>query len=214
MAKVITLAQLKGGSGKTTTSAHIAGILSMNATALIIDTDIPQFSLSHWFNSGEEKKNIFLEQVKNVKDLTKTIEKYESKVDYIIVDLAPRLEDLTKAGIALSDITLVPVNTDLVEIWALDLTMPLLKEAQKNISGFKYFVIANKYRPHLSSHTEVKEQIEKQFDCPVLDSYIGLRTTFPKAIGDGQIVSQSRPKNQSAINEMNALVAEILTHLE
>ena len=55
MAKIITIAQQKGGAGKTTIAAHIAVALSQQGNRVaVIDID-PQGSLGYWHKIREEK---------------------------------------------------------------------------------------------------------------------------------------------------------------
>src|SRR5690348_8118457 len=55
MAKVITIAQQKGGAGKTTLAAHIAVALAQKGNRVaVLDID-PQGSLGHWHGIREEK---------------------------------------------------------------------------------------------------------------------------------------------------------------
>jgi chromosome partitioning protein len=55
MSKVITIAQQKGGAGKTTLAAHIAVALSQKGNRVaVIDID-PQGSLSYWHKIREER---------------------------------------------------------------------------------------------------------------------------------------------------------------
>ena len=57
LSKVITIAQQKGGTGKTTLAVHLAlaFIKYHNLKVAIIDTD-PQGSLGQWFMIRSEKK--------------------------------------------------------------------------------------------------------------------------------------------------------------
>lgn len=215
--KILALAQIKGGCGKTTVSAHLAGHLCKEHSVIVIDGDFPQFSITNWFNAGPAKQNLDLAQVNNADELLKAVDFYDGKVDYIILDLAPRLADLTRAGIAVSDLTVVPVNTDLVEIWALEQTLILMKEAKEKLPNFQYYVLTNKFRESNPNHVDMRNAIPVQFseyDCRLLDNSLGLRSTFPLAVGTGITSQEVKPRNKKAVDEMTALLNEIVNKLE
>ena len=215
--KILALAQIKGGCGKTTISAHLAGHLCKKHNVVVIDGDFPQFSLTNWFNAGPEKENLQLAQANNADELLKAVDYYDGKVDYIIIDLAPRLADLTRAGIAVSDLTIVPVNTDLVEIWALSQTLVLMKEAKEKLPNFEYYVLTNKFRETNPNHVDMRNAIPMQFaeyDCRLLDNTLGQRSTFPLAVGTGITSQEVKPRNYKAVKEMTALLDEIIIKLE
>ena len=50
--QIITIAQQKGGSGKTTLAAHIAVALAQGGRVALLDCD-PQGSLGEWFEARE-----------------------------------------------------------------------------------------------------------------------------------------------------------------
>lgn len=215
--KILALAQIKGGCGKTTVSAHLAGHLCKEHSVIVIDGDFPQFSITNWFNAGPAKQNLDLAQVNNADELLKAVDFYDGKVEYIILDLAPRLADLTRAGIAVSDLTVVPVNTDLVEIWALEQTLILMKEAKEKLPNFQYYVLTNKFRESNPNHVDMRNAIPVQFseyDCRLLDNSLGLRSTFPLAVGTGITSQEVKPRNKKAVDEMTALLNEIVNKLE
>lgn len=214
--KILSLAQLKGGCGKTTISSHVAGTLSARGFKVAaVDGDDPQYSLTNWFNAGYEKPNLELAKVSNAEELIKAIEYFvKNDFDYIVIDLAPRLKDITRAGIALSDVTVVPVNTDLIEIWALNQTIELMQEAKEKIPGFKYYVMTNKYLAHNENHQAMRQGIVDQFNCELLENSLGQRKAFPDAVGHGVTISDLNPKTPKAVQEMDALINEIISKLD
>ncbi len=213
--KILSLAQIKGGCGKTTIASHVIGsLLKQEKTVVGIDADCPQYSLTDWFNSGYEKPNFDLVQAKNSDEMIKAIALYDGKVDYIVIDLAPRLADLTRAGIAVSDLTIIPVNTDLIEIRALKHTLSLMDEAKEKLPDFKYYVMTNKYAEHNENHRVMRDGILQQYKCPMLDASLGERTAFPRAVGMGLTIHDVTPKPVKAVNEMDNLITEIITKLE
>ena len=129
--KVITIAQQKGGTGKTTLAVHLAlaFIKYHNLKVAIIDTD-PQGSLGKWFMIRSEIK------IKNG-DLTfKTASlwgaQYESKIlkqtnDIIIIDTPPKIEADARPAIEASDLVLIPISPSPVDFWA---TEPIIEIAK------------------------------------------------------------------------------------
>jgi len=213
--KILSLAQIKGGCGKTTIASHIAGTLSNRGhSVVVVDCDNPQYSLTNWYHTGEAKKNIELVKVNDADDILEAVKEHDGKVDFILIDLAPRLKDITRAAVAMSDLTVIPVNVDMVEIWALKHTLDLMVEVEKKIPDFKYFVMTNKYQSHNENQQQMRDSIQNYFNCKLLDSTLGLRKAFPHALGHGVTVHDLNPKTPKAIEEMDGLVDEILTKME
>ena len=135
--KVITIAQQKGGTGKTTLAVHLAlaFIKYHNLKVAIIDTD-PQGSLGKWFMIRSEMK------IKNG-DLTfKTASlwgaQYESKIlkqtnDIIIIDTPPKIEADARPAIEASDLVLIPISPSPVDFWATEPIIEIAKRAKKKI---------------------------------------------------------------------------------
>ena len=53
-AKIIGIAQLKGGSGKSTVATSLSAALGYYGESLLIDCDPPQFSADSWFAMRKE----------------------------------------------------------------------------------------------------------------------------------------------------------------
>ncbi len=58
--KIITIASLKGGVGKSTTSIILANLLSKKYKVLLIDTDDQAATTSYYYNELETKISIYL----------------------------------------------------------------------------------------------------------------------------------------------------------
>ncbi|ENV88164.1 AAA family ATPase [Acinetobacter radioresistens] len=211
--KFITLAQLKGGVGKSTLAVHIAGFLANNGhTVALLDSDSPQYTSTNWYNIGPEKTNIDLGQVSTAEELIAAVNHYEGKVDFVVTDLAPRLEEITKVGLAISDFAVVPVNMDLVEIWALDIMRGLLVKAAEDVPHFNYRVLANKFKTNDPDHQERYELIKSEFGLELFETKIGQRKAVRQMLEQGKTVFES--KNSIAKNEFMSLINEIKTILE
>ena len=147
-------------------------------------------------------------------DLMAVIEHFDGKVDFIVTDLAPRLADMTRVGVAVSDLVIIPVNTDLIEIRALRLTLELMDEAKEKIPDLNYFVMTNKFQSHNDNHQVMRQGIADQYGCPMLESSLGMRKAYPDAVGAGVTIHDISPKVVKAVDEMNTLLDEIFSKLK
>lgn len=75
MAKVIAISQQKGGTGKTTTTAHLArALVEMNKRVLLVDTD-PQGSLSVSFGLNPDEEDCTIYEMLESRDGTLDVRK-------------------------------------------------------------------------------------------------------------------------------------------
>ncbi|MEO0392815.1 MAG: ParA family protein, partial [Pseudomonadota bacterium] len=100
---IITVAQQKGGAGKTTLVAHLAVALQQaGLTTALVDID-PQSSLSYWYNAreetlGEAAGNITHRQISGWRT-QREVEELAQTHDVVLVDSAPHAEMETKTAI-------------------------------------------------------------------------------------------------------------------
>ena len=137
LSKVITIAQQKGGTGKTTLAVHLAlaFIKYHNLKLAIIDTD-PQGSLGQWYVIRSEKK------LSNGSLTFKTASlwgaQYESKAlkndhDIVIIDTPPKIESDARPSIEAADLVLIPMSASHVDFWATGAIVDIAKKANKII---------------------------------------------------------------------------------
>ena len=97
MSKVITIAQQKGGSGKTTIAANLATVFSIkhNLSTVILDTD-PQGSLGKWFLMRKDKlkdKNTIEFKTASLWGAQYEAKSLKQKSDIVIIDTPPKIDD-------------------------------------------------------------------------------------------------------------------------
>ena len=85
----LSVFNLKGGTGKTTTAVFLAMALSKQAKTLLIDSD-PQGSVLSWSETAEVSEQFpFTVVGLPVKDLHKRIGKFEDDYQHIVIDTPP-----------------------------------------------------------------------------------------------------------------------------
>src|SRR5271167_334773 len=110
MAVVITVAQQKGGAGKTTLAANLAAALAGRRRVALLDTD-PQHSLARWhaLRAGRDVAAIGLSDVSGWR-LAGELDRLRRNHDVLIVDSPPQVDTDARLAVRAADLVLVPVQ--------------------------------------------------------------------------------------------------------
>lgn len=205
--KIITVAQQKGGAGKTTIAANLAVALSrLGKTVSLLDTD-PQGSLGRWFMTRREAGDPGMGfSTASAWGVSYECDKLRGEADYVFVDTPPKIDSDLKPAIRESDLVIVPVSASQVDVWA---TEGVLDMAQRE--GADVMVVLNRAK----SGTRVAEDVDKSLKALGVKrakTTIGHRVAFPETMGVGKGV-QERGKGLWA-EEIEALTNEVVKRLK
>ena len=136
MGKIITFANQKGGSGKTTLSANLAVLwANSNYKVAVIDADA-QRSLTNWLEARKKyygEDNIGITSYNfDVRNLKEEIKQIKSKYNFIIIDSPPSITFNTIQIIKASDRVFVPVQPSPLDLMATVPFLNLVKQEKKN----------------------------------------------------------------------------------
>ncbi|UVC10320.1 ParA family protein [Rhizobium sp. TH2] len=107
---VITVANTKGGAGKTTAAALIATELAqMGLNVTVFDSD-PQHWFSQWFETAKPRGPISLVNHVTASALEGHMRRMDRARDYYLIDLAGERNQLTATALAFSNHVLIPVQ--------------------------------------------------------------------------------------------------------
>ena len=211
LSKVITIAQQKGGTGKTTLAVHLAMafIKYHGLKVAIIDTD-PQGSLGKWFMIRSENK------VSNENLTFKTASlwgaQYESKTlkndhDIVIIDTPPKIESDARPSIEAADLVLIPMAASHVDFWATGAIVEIAKKANKKI-----LAQINRSNQRSKLINKTKDFI-KSLDLSSTKIIIGNRQIYTSSMGEGKTAVEKQKKG-NAIEEIKNLSEQILSELK
>lgn len=204
--KIITVAQQKGGAGKTTIAANLAVALSrMGKQVSLLDTD-PQGSLGRWFMTRRELGDPGMEfSTASAWGVSYECDKLRRAADYVFIDTPPKIDSDLKPAIRESDLVLVPVSASQVDVWA---TEGVLDMAQRERA--EVMVVLNRAK----AGTRVAEDVDKslkQLGVTRAKTTLGHRVAFPETMGIGKGV-QERGKGAWS-EEIEALTRELVRRL-
>jgi len=211
LSKVITIAQQKGGTGKTTLSVHLAlaFIKYHNLRVAIIDTD-PQGSLGKWFMIRTEKK------VSNEGLTFKTASlwgaQYEAKIlkadhDIVIIDTPPKIESDARPSIEAADLVLIPMSASHVDFWATGAIVEIAKQANKKI-----LVQINRSNQRSKLIDKTNDFI-KSLNLLSTNTIVGNRQIYASSMGEGKTAVEKQKKG-NAVEEIKNLSEQILLEIK
>ena len=211
LSKVITIAQQKGGTGKTTLAVHLAlaFIKYHNLKIAIIDTD-PQGSLGKWFMIRTEKN------ISNANLTFKTASlwgaQYESKSlkkdhDIIIIDTPPKIESDARPAIEAADLVIIPVAPSHVDFWATEAIIDIAKKAKRKI-----LIQINRANHRSKLISKTLEYIEN-LKIKATNTLIGNRQIFVASMGEGKTAIEKQ-RTGKAVEEIKNISNQILLEIK
>ena len=197
----------KGGAGKTTIALHLAHALALrDYQVMLVDAD-PQGSSRDWATARESDAPfsvIGLDRPIIHKEITKLSQGY----DYVIIDGAPRVSDLTRSAILAADLVLIPIQPSPLDIWAAHSVVELIQEAEIYKPDLKARFIINRKIVNTAIAKDAVEVL-KDYPYPVFEKTISQRIAFAESLNIGSTVLETAPKSIAA-SEIKAVVDELL----
>lgn len=203
---IIGVLNQKGGVGKTTIAVNVAaGLAASGKRTLLVDAD-PQGSSLAW-SSARERDPLFpvigMAKPSLHRDLPQVGRDYEA----VVIDGAPRVNDLGRATILASDLVLVPVQPSPYDVWAAADTVRLVREAQQFRPGLTAAFLINRRIANTAIGRDVTQALD-HFGFPVLPAHLCQRVIYAESAAQGLSVAEMSPQSEAA-REIAALVAAL-----
>ena len=206
---IVTIAQQKGGAGKTTLAAHlaVAYVVGGNSVA-VLDVD-PQGSLGEWFERRERRLG---EGATGLEFRTasgwgarREAQSLARDHDVVIVDTPPKSDIELRPAIEVASLAVVPVQPTPVDLWATEPTLAMIAR-----EGARSLLILNRVVARALITAEVAEAVAK-LGHPVADASFGSRVAYAASIGEGSTVLETAPGGPAA-EEVKAVAREVAKH--
>jgi len=202
---VITVAQQKGGSGKTTIAVHLAvHFLREGRSVAVLDTD-PQGSLGRWFmarlDATEGAPGLEFSTA-SAWGVGYEAGKLKRAYDIVLIDTPPKADSDLRPALREADLVLVPVAASALDIWATEAVLDLVDRTKRSA-----MTVLNRARPGTRVHAEALEHLR---DLPAASAETALnnRVIYAEAMGRGLGVSE-RARAGPAAAEVSALASEV-----
>ncbi|HXH70395.1 MAG TPA: ParA family partition ATPase [Pyrinomonadaceae bacterium] len=216
-AKVITICNQKGGSGKTTLSMQLAGTLArMKNKVLVVDAD-PQGTATRWAASAIDERpfpaSVVGLSAANEK-VHREVKKFIYDYDFIIIDCPPAADSpVPQSALLIADLALVPIIPSPLDLWASVGISKVIENVSEINEALKARLVVNQCQPKTNLAKETLE-ILPEFGILVCKNYLRQRTVYRQSAVFGQTVQDFGSKANDATVEIEALTKEIILILK
>jgi chromosome partitioning protein len=203
---VITIAQQKGGAGKTTLAAHLAMTWSeMGKHVALVDID-PQGSLTMWHGVraarlGDGRTGLHVSTITGWR-VAAEVERLAREYDVVLIDSPPHAATEARIAIRAARLVVIPVQPSPMDVWATKPTLELA--AAEKIPAL---LVLNRVPPRANLTEAMLGQIAA-LGTPVAVARIGNRIGLATALLEGRGITESA-KGSRAAEEIVALADEI-----
>lgn len=203
---VISVLNLKGGSGKTTVSTNLSvAFAEKGKKVMLIDTDKQGSSLQWMGQRPDDKIKVNIISITDPGALRKQISDFRKMFDLIVIDGAPHVDVMASATIALSDLIILPVLPSPYDIWATEIMVERIKNAQEVNPAIKAFFLINRFSERTILSQETSEALDK-LELKTLKNRIGNRVSYADSALQGMSVLEWT--NDKAADEIRQLQEE------
>jgi len=203
---VITIAQRKGGAGKTTLAAQLAIAWARQGARLaVLDID-PQGSLAAWVELRRRRLGAnaigFDFAALPGWRAPPWIEDRAGRADLVVIDNPPHAETEAQISVRAAGLVLVPVQPSPLDFWATEATLKMARGERR-----RALVVLNRVPPR-SALTDLIAADLATSGAPVASTRIGNRIALVRAMASGLGVIESAGAS-SAATEIEALAEEV-----
>jgi chromosome partitioning protein len=203
---VITIAQRKGGAGKTTLAAQLAVTWAQSGPRVaVLDID-PQGSLAAWVELrrarlGANAIGFDFAALPGWRAAS-WIEEQARRADLIVIDNPPHAETEAQIAVRAAGLVIIPVQPSPLDLWATEATLKMARDERR-----RPLVVLNRVPARSGLTDHVAAELARS-GAPVAATRIGNRIALVRAMMSGLGVVESEGASQAAA-EITAFANEV-----
>lgn len=209
---ILVIGGIKGGSGKTTLATNLAVLRSKKKKVLLIDGDNQRSSIE-WADQRQQFDGFEISKFDVVSLVGaasyKTLNKLSKDYDDIIIDTGGRDTDSQRSMLLEADVYLLPFRPRSLDIWTIGAVTRILEDVKKLNPKLKTLSMINQADSRGSDNNDAKGILQDLKEFRYIDTPVGYRKAFSKAIDDGLGVVELEMQDEKASLEIKKLYETI-----
>ncbi len=193
---VVVLASRKGGSGKSTLTAHLgAQAHRSSGSCLLIDAD-PQGSLTLWQTLRRNGEPPIKTASSGIADLVRQAE--QNGAAWVFIDTPPNMSAVVVEAIRCATIVVIPARPGVFDIDAVKETIEFTRALHKPYAVVMNSAPARRANRDASVVTQARQSLAA-INAPVWGGQISYRTNYGLALAEGEDADEYDHSSLAAI---------------
>jgi chromosome partitioning protein len=205
---IIVIANNKGGVGKSTIAAHLAGWLHHHGHSVILADCDTQQSSSEWVR--EAAPDIRTVRLESPSEILKQLPKLRDEADYVVADGPGSNAEISRALLLRADLAFVPCKASMLECRALAQATEVIRESQDIRQGHPAAIcilsmVGKNYRL-----TQDMRAAAEALHLPLATTPVTLKQVIADAPGQRSFVWNMGARARDSAKELDQLFRELL----
>ena len=196
---ITIIANLKGGSGKSTVTFNLAIWLKTKGEDVVAYDLDPQQTLNDVARVREEDGTTPTLEVKVIND-GNVSDTLSSHSEHVLVDVGAANMDAMKAAIGTADRVIIPVQPSQPDVWATQRFLKIIKDSCGDNASPELIAFINRADTHhaVRESDEAEEALTMLEKFRVIPDRLCQRTSFRRTLSEGLAIFELSGKSKSA----------------
>lgn len=197
---VITVANPKGGAGKSTAALVLATSLAQQgASVVILDCD-PNRAIEGW-RAGSSKNPVIVDGGITESTITSKLDEYRKKYQFVFVDLEGTASRLMSRALARAQLVIIPIQASPPDAELAARAIHLIREEEQAFEKtIPYRVLFTRTSPAIASklETQITAQL-KASEVPMFRNHLNERSAYKAMFFYQQDLEELDPRNVNGL---------------
>ncbi len=213
-ARIITVANLKGGVGKSNIAVNLACELGGGSRRVaLVDAD-PQGTSTHWMSRGRYPAKIYTIPLEDERGAQRWVTKVLSiESDFVLIDCPAHSRAVTETALGLSRLAIIPLTASGPDLIATTNVLNLIETSRsiRDSNDLSFLLVPSKIDHRTGAGRRIGDVLRHLGD--VVGPEVRQRTAFVDAFGERKWIGDFAPKSDARLDIVN-LANAVLAKLE